>query len=42
MLHKDKGYEILDKIVENLEDLAKVEQHGRLTGRRMKMLIVPK
>ena len=42
MLHKDKGYEILDRVVEDLEDLAKVEQHGRLTGRRMKMLIVPK
>ena len=42
MLHKEKGYDVLTKITESLEELAKVEQPGRLTGRRMKMLLVPK
>ena len=42
MLHKDKGYEVLDHITQLLEDLAKVERPSRMAGRRMTLLIVPK
>lgn len=42
MLHKDKGFEGLTAIAESLEDLAKVERPGKMTGRRMTILLVPK
>ena len=42
MLHKDHGYAKLEQIVQALEDLAKVEQTGRMSGRRMTLLVVPK
>ena len=42
MLHKEHGYAILDRVIESLQDLSKVEQPGRMTGRRMKLLLVPK
>jgi len=42
MLHRDKGYTMLEQIAESLEELAKVEQPARMTGRRMTLLIVPK
>jgi translation initiation factor IF-3 len=42
MLHKDYGYTMLDHIAESLEELAKVEQPSRMTGRRMTLLLVPK
>jgi len=42
MLHKEHGYAMLDRITESLEDLAKVEQPGRMAGRRMKLLLVPR
>jgi len=42
MLHKDRGYAILDHISEALEDLAKVESPAKMTGRRLTMLVVPK
>ena len=42
LLHKEHGYEMLDRITESLEDLSKVEQPARMTGRRMKLLLVPK
>lgn len=41
LLHKESGYEVLDKIVNSLQEIAKVEQSGRLTGKRMKLLVVP-
>ena len=41
MLHKERGYTVLTKITESLEDLAKVEQHSTMTGRRLKLLLVP-
>ncbi|MHC4362641.1 MAG: translation initiation factor IF-3 [Planctomycetota bacterium] len=42
MLHKEHGYAMLDRITESLQDLSKVEQPGKMAGRRMKLLLVPK
>ena len=42
MLHRDHGYEILENITRTLEELAKVERPGRMSGRRMTLLLVPK
>ncbi len=42
MLHKDHGYAMLEQITQLLEDLAKVERPGRMAGRRMTLLLVPK
>jgi len=42
MLHKDQGYAMLEQIAESLQDLARVERSGRMAGRRMTLLVVPK
>jgi translation initiation factor IF-3 len=42
MLHRDRGYEILEEITESLQDLAKIERPARMTNRRMTLLLVPK
>lgn len=42
MLHRDKGYTMLEQIARELEELAKVEQPAKMTGRRMLMLLVPR
>jgi translation initiation factor IF-3 len=42
MLHRDRGYEILEEITEALQDLAKIERPARMTNRRMTLLLVPK
>ncbi len=42
LLHKDRGYALLEQIIESLEDLAKVEQSSRMSAKRMTLLIVPK
>lgn len=42
MLHKDRGYEMLSEIAEQMQDLAKIERPSRMTGRRMTLLLVPK
>jgi translation initiation factor IF-3 len=42
MLHKDHGYAMLEQITQSLEDLAKVERPGQMSGRRMTLLVVPK
>lgn len=42
MLHKDRGYEIFNRIAESMDDLAKVERPSRFTHRRMTLLLVPK
>ncbi len=42
MLHKDRGYEMLNSIAELMQDLAKVERPGKISGRRMTLLLVPK
>ena len=42
MLHQDRGYEILNHIVELLQDLSKVERPARMAHRRMTLLLVPR
>ncbi len=42
MLHRDRGYALLDQITELLQDLAKVERPARMSGKRMTLLVVPK
>jgi translation initiation factor IF-3 len=42
MLHKDQGYAIAEVITESLQDLAKIEQPGKMSGKRMTLLVVPK
>jgi len=42
MLHREKGFEVLDNITQSLEDLAKVERPGKMSGRRIILLLVPK
>jgi translation initiation factor IF-3 len=42
MLHKEHGYEVLTRVTESMEDLAKVERPSMMSGRRMTLLVVPK
>jgi len=42
MLHKDHGYNLLDKMAENLDELAKIERPSQMAGRRMTMMLVPR
>lgn len=42
IVHKDRGIEILERIVKDLEDVGKVEQEPRVEGRTLQMLVVPK
>lgn len=42
IVHKDRGQTILDRMVEDLADVAKVEQEPRHEGRTLQMLLVPK
>ena len=42
MLHKDHGYNLLKRITEALEELAKVERPAMMSGRRMTLLVVPR
>jgi translation initiation factor IF-3 len=42
MLHRDRGYKMLEQITELMQDLAKVERPARMAGRRMTLLLVPK
>jgi len=42
MLHKDKGAEVLTRIVESLSDLAKVDRSNEMMGKRMTLVVAPK
>jgi translation initiation factor IF-3 len=42
MLHKDKGTEVLNSIVESLADIAKVDRSSEMMGKRMTLVIAPK
>lgn len=41
IVHKDRGETILDRIIEDTKDIAKVEQEARTEGRTLQMLLVP-
>ncbi|MBM4274828.1 MAG: translation initiation factor IF-3 [Deltaproteobacteria bacterium] len=40
--HTDRGYRILAQVAEALADMAAVEQHPKLEGRNMSMILTPK
>ena len=42
MLHQDLGREILSKLAESMEDIAKIEKPSSMSHRRMTLLLVPK
>lgn len=42
IVHKDRGVSILDRMVQDLADVAKLEQEPRAEGRTLQMLLVPK
>lgn len=42
IVHKDRGQAILERIVADLADVAKVDQDPRAEGRTLQMLLVPK
>lgn len=39
IVHKDRGRDLLERFIEELEDLSKVEQPPRMEGRRMTVLL---
>ncbi len=41
IVHKDRGLTILQRVVADTEDIAKVEQEPRSEGRTMNMFLVP-
>ena len=42
MAHQDLGMKVLDRVRENLDDLAKVEQLPKMEGRQMVMVMAPR
>ena len=42
IVHKDRGLNILERVVQDLADVAKVDQEPRAEGRTLQMLLVPK
>lgn len=42
IVHKDRGLAILERMVSDLADVAKLEQEPRAEGRTLQMLLVPK
>ncbi|UCD56492.1 MAG: translation initiation factor IF-3, partial [Candidatus Hydrogenedentota bacterium] len=42
MVHTDLGRRILEKLVQDTQDIASVEQQPRLEGRNMTLILVPK
>lgn len=42
IVHKDRGVSILERVVQDLADVAKVDQEPRAEGRTLQMLLVPK
>ena len=42
MLHRDRGFAVLEQITESLQDLAKIERPARMAHRRMTLLLVPR
>tara|TARA_Y100000589_G_scaffold135728_1_gene129899 strand:+ start:548 stop:1111 length:564 start_codon:yes stop_codon:yes gene_type:complete len=41
MLHRERGRERMDHVIETLEDISKVEMEPRMAGRRMSILLSP-
>ena len=41
IVHKDRGASILDRFIEDVKDIGKVEQEARAEGRTLQMLLTP-
>lgn len=41
IVHKDRGLTILERVVEDLKDIARVDQEPRAEGRTLQMLLAP-
>ena len=41
IVHKDRGQTMLDRVVEDTKDIAKVEQDAKAEGRTLHMMLVP-
>ena len=42
IIYKDRGKVMLDRFAEELDELAKIEMHPKMEGRRMIMILAPK
>ncbi len=42
MLHRDRGYGLLQEVTESLSEMAKVERPAKMAGRRMTLMVVPR
>lgn len=42
IVHRDRGTAILDRMIQDLADVAKVEQEPKAEGRTLQMLLIPK
>ena len=42
MVHQDRGFGLLNGIAQSMEDLAKIDQHGELMGKRITLVLAPK
>ncbi len=42
MAHQDLGMNVLNRVKDDLEKQAKVEQYPRMEGRQMVMVLVPR
>ena len=41
IVHKDRGQTMLDRVVEDTKDIAKIEQEARAEGRTLHMMLTP-
>lgn len=41
IVHKDRGHAMLDRVIEETKDIAKVDQEARAEGRILHMMIAP-
>jgi translation initiation factor IF-3 len=42
LMHRDKGFEILNKIAESLGDLSKIDHNCEMMGKRLLLVLAPK
>lgn len=42
LAHQDLGLKLLDRVREEIDELAKVEQEGKMEGRQMVMVVAPR
>lgn len=41
IVHKERGATVLDRVIEDTKEVAKVEQEARAEGRTLQILLVP-